>query len=172
MEERLELIESELEVRDVLRRYTYFYDGKDLDGLMSVFHPECRLVNPRGTYVGTEAIRANYEYLMGTFRIVFHYAPNVMVRVLDREHAWLSSYLFAVGAVGDGDDNRVNGNASSYVARLVREGTAWLIREMRITTNVPLDLRRRADPMRGFGDPPEPTEEVSSGDWIGTDRKA
>jgi hypothetical protein len=166
IEERLELIESELAARDVLCRYTYFYDGKDLDGLMSVFHPEAKLVNPRGTYVGADAIRANYEFLMGLFRMVFHYAPNVMVRVLADGSAWISSYLFAVGVVSD---ERFNGNCSSYVARLVRYQGDWRIREMRITTNVPIDLERRHDPMRGFGEPPEPTEETSSRDWIGAD---
>ena len=164
LDERLELIESELAARDVLCRYAYFYDGKDLDGLMTVFHPDAKLVNPRGTYVGIDAIRANYRFLMGLFRMVFHYAPNVMVRVLDDGSAWLSSYLFSVGAVAD---ERFNGNCSSYVARLVRHEGEWRILEMRITSNVPIDLQRRDDPMRGFGEPPEPTEETSSHDWIG-----
>jgi hypothetical protein len=165
IEDRLELIESELAARDVLCRYAYFYDGKDIDGLMSVFHPEAKVVNPRGTYIGADAIRANYEFLMGLFRIVFHYAPNVMVRVLDGS-AWVTSYLLSVGVVGDG----FNANCSSYVARLVRHGGHWRIKEMRITSNVPIDLQRRADAMRGFGEPPEPTEETSSRDWIGADQ--
>jgi hypothetical protein len=165
IEERLELIEGELAARDVLCRYAYFYDGKDLDRLMSVFHPEAKLVNPRGTYVGADAIRANYEFLMGLFRMVFHYAPNVMVRLLADGSAWVTSYLFSVGVVGE---EGFNANCSSYVARLVHQGD-WLIKEMRITSNVPIDLQRRHDPMRGFGEPPEPTEETSSRDWIGAD---
>jgi SnoaL-like domain len=168
--DRLELIELELAARDVLNRYTYFYDGKDIDGLMTVFHPDCTLVNPRGTYVGSDAIRRNYDYLMGTFRMVFHYAPNVMVRILeDRRSAWLSSYLFSVGVV---DRERFNGNCSSYVARLALTGEEWRIREMRITSNVPLDLRRRDDPMRAFAQPPEPTKPISSRDWIGPEHLA
>jgi hypothetical protein len=164
-DDRLDLIELELAAREVLTRYTYFYDGKDIEGLMSVFHPDCTLVNPRGTYVGIDAIRANYTFLMGTFRMVFHYAPNVMVRILDdRRSAWLSSYLFSVGVV---ETERFNGNCSSYVARLAMTDEGWRIREMRITTNVPLDLQRRGDPMRSFGEPPEPSAPASSSDWIG-----
>jgi hypothetical protein len=169
-EDRLELIELELAARDVLTSYTYFYDGRDLDGLMSVFHEDCTLVNPRGTYVGRDAIRRNYEYLMDVLRMVFHYAPNVMVRVLeDRRSAWVSSYLFSVGVV---EDDRFNGNCSSYAARLAMTDDGWRIREMRITTNVPIDLRRRSDPMRAFSSPPEPTHETSSRDWIGAEHLA
>lgn len=166
-EGRLELIEIELAVRDVLSRYTYFYDGKDLDSLMGVFHPKCRLVNPRGTYEGAAAIRENYEHLMGVLRIVFHYAPNVMVRVSpDRHSAWLSSYLFSVSVLDEQGDE-INGNCSSYVARVVLDEGDWVIREMRITTNVPMELQKRTNPMRSFGTPPQPTSEISSRDWIG-----
>ena len=37
IEERLRILEEELALRDLLNRYTYFYDGNDLDGVMTVF---------------------------------------------------------------------------------------------------------------------------------------
>lgn len=47
IEQRLGRLENELAVRDVLNKYTYCYDSSDLDGVMSVFHDDCTLVNPR-----------------------------------------------------------------------------------------------------------------------------
>ena len=171
LEGRLALIEAESAAREVLTRYTYFYDGKNLDGLMGVFHDDCKLVNPRGTYEGIEAIRENYGFLMGLFKMVFHYAPNVMVRVLDdRRSAWLASYLFSIGVVeGQGLHN---GNCSSYVARVVLDDGVWKIREMRITTNVPMEMQPRDSVMAPSASPPDPTTDVSSADWVGPEWKA
>src|SRR5215813_5459136 len=70
VESRLRLLEDERAVHDVLTRYTHFYDAGDIDGVMSVFHPDCTLVNPRGTYVGREAIRRNYAFLISLSKVV------------------------------------------------------------------------------------------------------
>ena len=37
LEARLQRLEDELALHDLLSKYTYFYDGNDLEGVMSVF---------------------------------------------------------------------------------------------------------------------------------------
>lgn len=166
LEERLELVEAELAARDVLNRYACFYDAKDVDGLMAVFHPECVLVNPRGTYVGHDAIRENVAWAMAHTDVTFHMTPNTTVRVgEDRRSALVVSYLLAVAARKGAE--RVNANASSYVARVVLHEGEWVIRAFRITTNVPMLL-----PVRPAGPVPPcptPTDATTSHDWIGAD---
>lgn len=62
LEDRVASLEVELAARDLLNQYAYFYDAKDLDGLMRLYSEDCVVVNRRGTYIGPAAIRANYQY--------------------------------------------------------------------------------------------------------------
>lgn len=160
---RLRLIEEELAVRDVLARYTYFYDGADLDGVMSVFHAKCVLINPRGTYVGTAAIRRNYAYLISLSKIVLHFAPNVMVR-LDRglQNAWMTAYYYGVSAT---PASTLNATGGTYADRLVKEKGEWKIVARRITYNVRHALS--PEPPGGLSAAPRPTRSRSSRDIVG-----
>ncbi|OGB91281.1 MAG: hypothetical protein A3G35_09760 [candidate division NC10 bacterium RIFCSPLOWO2_12_FULL_66_18] len=165
LEDRLRLVEEELAVRDVLTRYTYYYDGNDLDGTMTVFHDDCLLINPRGTYKGKEAIRRNYAYLMSQRRFVFHYATNVAVRLLDDGlEAWMTAYYYGVDVSGTGV---LSSTAGTYADRLVKVEGEWKIIERRITYNYRHVLS--PEPPIAAGRPPEPTAVETSRDLIGPD---
>jgi hypothetical protein len=156
--ERLQLLEDEAAVQDVLARYTYFYDAKDVGGLLSVFHEECELINPRGTYIGHEAIRRNYVYLMEQSKVCLHLAPNVAA---DRSAAWMTAYYYDISATHDG---RLIGTGGTYADNLVPSGDAWKIAARRITYNFRHLLVPEAP---GRGTPPTPSKEESSRDIVG-----
>src|SRR4029077_598101 len=88
---------DELAVREALTRYCHLYDGGALDELMTLYHRDCVVVNPRGTYVGREAIRKNYVYWRALPKLSFPSPANVLVR-LDkiRDSSWMTTYLFSV----------------------------------------------------------------------------
>ena len=164
LEERIRLLEEDLAVRDLLARYTYCYDGDDVDGLMTVFHDDCVLVNPRGTYIGKEAIRRNYEYLISRRKFVFHYAPNVAVRLFDDcQQAWMTAYLYAIGVSHGG---QLYGTGGTYADHLVKVDGEWKTTERRITSN----FRHVLSPEPPGSDappPPLPSRPETAGDFIG-----
>ncbi len=148
-------------VREVLTRYCYLYDGGALDELMTLFHAECVVVNPRGTYVGREAIRQNYVHLIGS-TVRFHYPTNVLVRFdQKRLNSWMTSYTFSVSS----DRGATVG---TYIHHLVRLKGAWVFREIRITNNFRLALTPAGDSV-GAQHPPKPTNSETSAMWIGAD---
>ncbi len=160
---RLRLVEEELAVRDVLARYTYFYDGADLDGVMSVFHERCVLINPRGTYVGAEAIRRNYAFLISLSKIVLHLAPNVMVRITKGlREAWMTAYYYGVAATPTGTLYATGG---TYADRLVKEKGDWKIIARRISYNLRNTLS--PEPPTNMPPAPQPTRAQTSRDIIG-----
>ena len=133
VETRLQRLEDELAFRELLGRYTYFYDGNDLDGVMTVFDDECKLVNPRGNYYGKAAIRENYAHLISTRKFSFHAATNIVVRFVDGgEHAVMSAFYNSIGVYPSGSLAMVGG---TYVDRLAKKSGVWRITERRITYN-------------------------------------
>jgi hypothetical protein len=162
LEGRVQLLEEEAAVRDVLARYTYFYDGADLDGVMSVFHDDCVLINPRGTYAGKDAIRRNYAFLISLSKVVLHLAPNAIVRVLSDSDAWMASYYYGLAVA---PDRTLNGTGGTYIDHLVKVAAEWKIIERRISYN----FRHKLEPEPFVGSPPEPTRGESSRDIIGPD---
>jgi ketosteroid isomerase-like protein len=163
LQERLERVEEELAIKDLLTRYTYFYDGADIDGVMSVFHDDCVLINPRGTYVGKDAIRRNYAFLISLSKIVLHFATNAMVRFAkDGEEAWMTAYYYGVAATPDG---KLIATGGTYADHLVKVKGDWKIIERRITYNLRHTLSP-APPGRMPG-APIPTKKESSRDIVG-----
>ena len=160
---RLQLLEDEAAIKDLLGRYTYFYDGADIDGVMGVFHDDCTLVNPRGTYVGKDAVRRNYAFLISLSKIVLHLAPNAIVRVAgDGKNAWMTAYYYGIAATPDG---KLIGTGGTYADRLVKVKDGWKIKERRISYNFRHTLAPQAPGLSPA--PPAPTRNESSRDIIG-----
>jgi hypothetical protein len=135
VEERLQRLEDEAAVLDTFRRYHYFYDAGDVDGVLSCFTADGVQVNRRGTYVGTDQLRSSYEYLVRDQRLIIHYGTNAVVR-FDQDDpkgtAWLTAFYHSVVAPFDGDLFDCGG---VYIDRMRRVGDDWLISEQRITYN-------------------------------------
>ncbi|MGH9246530.1 MAG: YybH family protein [Acidimicrobiales bacterium] len=92
LEERLALMEEEQALRDLQARYFDALDSGNLDAIMSFFHDDCVQIGPRGTFVGADAIRQDYEHVLAGSKVRIHYATNVAIRLLDgNREAWMSS---------------------------------------------------------------------------------
>jgi hypothetical protein len=169
-EHRLKLLEEEAAVKEVLNRYTHGYDSSDLDMLMTVFHPDCVIVNPRGTYRGRENIKINYAYMLPARRFSFHCVFNVTVRLSDSgEEAGMSAYFQDVSFLPSGG---IKATGGSYVSRLVKTGGVWQFIEARFTNN--FQHRLAADSASDQGASlaptsaaPAPSAPENTREWVG-----
>ncbi|MEO8722780.1 MAG: nuclear transport factor 2 family protein [Sphingobium sp.] len=152
---------EEAEVLDAFRRYHYLYDAGDLEGVISRFTDDCVLVNPRGTYIGSDAIRENYHYLISRFRFVLHYGTNTLVRFdPGMKEAWLGAFYQA--AIVMPDKTSYTG-AGTYMKRYHKHGGEWKVFEARITANLRFD-HHLGTPAPSA--PPSATLPKKSGDLI------
>ena len=79
------LLEAEQDVRDLLTRYAYAWDSRDIGGCVGLFAEDAVLITTRGTYEGRDAIRDNYEGMAngrgrGQGEGSVHRPVNVLVR--------------------------------------------------------------------------------------------
>jgi ketosteroid isomerase-like protein len=159
---------SELAVRDAFCRYHYYYDGRDMAGLINLYAPECILVNPRGTYLGRDAVEQSFQYVVAGQGNILHYATNVSVR-LDPEpnSALLTAYFLGVASAPGptGSPRELRASGGTYYNRYIKTGDEWLISEQRVTENFRTALSPLALGARGKF--PSPSVEESSNDWIG-----
>lgn len=164
--DRLTRIEDEAAIRDLHSKYCYFYDSGDVDGVMEVFHEDCVLVNPRGTYIGTKAIRENYKYLISTRRFGFHNTTNVVIRFTDKgDEAAMTSYLLGTNLLHSGNEVATLG---TYVDRAKKFKDGWKIIERRITSNFRYYLPAFPT-LNPPPPPPKPTIEDNTRNWLGPD---
>lgn len=161
--DRTNAADQESGVRDLLARYAYYYDGDNVDRLASIFHEDCVLTNPRGTYVGRPAIVANYTYLIGRRRLSMHYITNILVRLMPDGTAHAGSCWYVIEVDRDGN---VSGAGGTYLDQAVKDGTeGWQLVARRITTNFTHSLpTSTASPS---DNPPRPTAAETSRDWTG-----
>jgi len=96
--ERLARIELELEARAFLSKYAYFFDAKDLEGLMTLYADDCELVNTAGTYTGARSIRDMQAADMPKTEISFHHFSNVVVAIdsLENREVYVTAYMYNV----------------------------------------------------------------------------
>lgn len=154
------LVEREAAQR-VLTYYCYFYDGHEIGALLGLFDDECRVTNPRGVYVGKDAVRALYSYSMDVPSRRLHFLTNVATW-FDRsiEEARVTAYFLAIGGI----DAPLGG---TYLALLRRRKGRWRIGEMDLTGEVGMDGDRGAARHQRV---PEPSLEGSPQAWIGRSR--
>ena len=169
---RLRRLEDELAVRDAFTRYHYFYDMGDTDAIAALFAQDAILVNPRGTYIGRDQVRANYQFLVDRPGPVFHYATNVLVRVSDDGgEAWLTAFLWLVYTIKTAeavaDPREPSAGGGSYAIRWRKVDGAWLISESRLTLNYRVGFAPAAVGLRQAA--PEPDLQESSRDWLDSD---
>jgi SnoaL-like domain len=161
-------VTSELAIRDAFCRYHYYYDGRDMASLIKLYSPECILVNPRGTYLGREAVEQSFQYVVAGQGNILHYATNVMVRLdSDPSSALLTAYFIGVASAPGptGLPRELRASGGTYCNRYVKMGHEWLISEQRVTENFRTALNPLALGARGKF--PSPSVEESSNDWIG-----
>jgi ketosteroid isomerase-like protein len=129
IEERVTHLEAEWDVRSVINQYAYCYDEGDIDGLMDIYSDDCRLINNKGTFVGSDAIRANYEDNIGARSFGYHHVSDVQVVLNDTATAaWASGFLYNL-AVRQGV---ATGTMANCLFHLALTGSGWKVIESRI----------------------------------------
>jgi len=94
----LAAVREEMAVRDLLHRYHYSWDQRDLDGILGHFTDDCVITDQGGvTTAGIAAIRARYERQMETTDHRFHLLSNIIVRLAaDLRSGEVTWYHYAV----------------------------------------------------------------------------
>jgi ketosteroid isomerase-like protein len=160
---------SELDIRDAFSRYHYYYDAREMDSLIKLYSPECILVNPRGTYLGREAVEQSFQYVVAGQGNILHFATNVLVRLdqPDPRSALLTAYFIGVASAPGpaGSPRELRASGGTYCNRYVKTADEWLISEQRVTENFRTALAPL--PLGARGKFPPPSVEESSNDWIG-----
>lgn len=102
-EERLARLELENDAKAFITKYSYFFDGKDFEGLMTLYAADCVLVNTAGTYVGIDAIRRMQEGDIGRTQISFHHFNNPMVVIEDltSRTAYVTAFMYNLAVRDD-----------------------------------------------------------------------
>lgn len=158
-ERRLDLLDAEADVIDLFRRYHIFYEAGDTERILSLFSDDCVVINPRGTYAGKDAIRANYDYLIGRRRFVIHYGTNPWVRFDndDFTSGWLIAYY---ASISHNDAGASWCGGGMYIDRVRKVDGRWEIWQQRITSNW-AGVVKNPEAMDPH-DIPDPTHEGSS----------
>jgi hypothetical protein len=162
LENRVRRIEEETAIGDLLVKYAYSYDSNNIASVMTVFDDSCVLINPRGTYVGAEAIRACYSHLFTTRRYSFHHVTNVTIRLSDDMEEAVSTTYWTdkhVGATGS-----IDGSDGTYTDRLRKTKAGWQIIERRITANIFYVMTPLPDSWPPI---PTPTRPEGTRQWFG-----
>jgi uncharacterized protein (TIGR02246 family) len=162
-EQRLQRIEDEQAVRDLLAQYAFSYDSGDVDGVIALFTDDALLVNARGTFSGRQAIDDNYRWVNAQRRAGFHFITNTVVRVEPGGHqAWLTAYFQSWAVDLAGEQRALLG---TYAMRLVKPDSAWKIAGCRITSDI--STGQQPGPPASLSAPgaPAPTGSETSEDW-------
>jgi uncharacterized protein (TIGR02246 family) len=118
-------LREETAVSNLLSRYAYTFDSRDLDGIMQFFTDDCAIINPHGTFWGAAAIRAHYEHILRVNRHTFHLWSNVVVGLSDDLHSGrVSAYFLAMLERDQGPPRAVGGLLVDDVTKT----DAWRIR--------------------------------------------
>jgi len=163
IEQRLQRLEDEHAIRDLLVKYCYAYDSGNLDEVMTTFADDCTLVNPRATFIGAAAIRINYAHLISTRRYSFHHVSNATIRLNEQsDEAAVTSYWSDKHV---GKSGSIDGSDGTYIDRVKKIKGQWQISERRITANIFYVMTPYPDPWPPL---PTPTRQEGTRDWFGT----
>jgi len=160
VEERLSRLELLVAGQDILSRYAYLYDAKELDALLALYAEDATLINSSGTYAGLLAIRAAHEADLPRTNYSFHHFTTISVTGAGPDMC-VSAYLYNMAARED----QPYGTVASVIFRLVLVHDVWKIVEARIA----LTARHALAPI-GFkpaGAPPYATGDRTSSELIG-----
>lgn len=163
LEDRVQRLEDDLEIKAVLRRYHNTYDAHDIEGALDCFTDDAVQINGRGTFIGRDSLRASYDYLVGGQKMIMHYATGLYVTYEsdERDTALLTCRLLAYFVPWEGEPSMHGG---TYVNRMKKVDGRWLIAEQRITFNFQFDIT--LSPRELGTDLPEPDFPLSQFDLV------
>jgi uncharacterized protein (TIGR02246 family) len=138
VEDRIASLETDRELRDLLARYIDALDSGDLDAIMRFIRDDCVIVGPRGTLVGKDDIRRDYEFVLANSTARVHRATNVVVRLAADDEAWIASRNTAI--LRRRDDTLI-AVVAVVVDRLLKDGE-WRMQQRRVAPVVSYSLEQ------------------------------
>lgn len=106
--------------REIANCIGYFLKHGDLDGILSMFHPDCCLVFPRGASprTGLDAVRKSFEMFVDQ-------RPTLVSKVKGELILGGTALLTADWHIEDGDGNVLDHGSSTEVAKQNQDGS-WV----------------------------------------------
>jgi uncharacterized protein (TIGR02246 family) len=131
---QLALLREDAQLRDDFMVYTYAYDNRDLDTIISFFADDCVMTNPRGPVTGVQAIREKYRAQFGIWTTTRHIWSNIIVRFLDAlpSDAYVAAYHHTMLL----SDERTVSATGTDIRRMRRIDGVWKIAERCVTNDV------------------------------------
>lgn len=127
LEQRVELLETRMALRDLVSDYCLGFDKRDIDRFMGIWWPEAvwEIGPPFGDFVGHDGIRhAVVDILWPAWAMSTHYTTNL--RVTPESDAAITGIcdVYCIGNTSDGQSQTV---AATYRDRFERRDGAWRI---------------------------------------------
>ena len=141
----LERLVARDEIRQLVSRYAYAVDMRDLDLLVSLFVPDVRVTS---TESGCDAFRSFWDRSLGEIGVSILFVGNHIIDVVDATHA--SGVVYCRGQIQDGD--RWIEQAIRYLDDYERVEGEWLF------------VRRRHELWYGVETAEKPLEQTPA-DW-------
>ena len=127
---QVELVVEEAALLDWVKSFAHHVNAADLDAVVDSYTGDCTVISPRGHYVGTEEVRANYRRYFHPVRW-FSFWTNLTVRfVRPFDAAYVSAYQYSIGVNPAAGESQ--GAVSTDVWRVQRCGGSWRIAQRRI----------------------------------------
>jgi ketosteroid isomerase-like protein len=128
LKERVAILEQKELIRDVIHRYVYAIDSKDMEKVMTVFHEDIHFhyVNLGLEYRGKKNTRKFYEQLFETYDLILHKIMNIMIQVKNQE-ASAQNYWSVYEIFKGGGDRFAEGH---HYHKLVNTKDGWKMIEL------------------------------------------
>ena len=144
-EEKIRELEAKEDIRELLTMYTYFWNSKDVNGILSIMTDGCEIIHGKpyeGVYRGKEEVRRFFENILieapkKGLRLEEqedkHHITNLMIKVDEKmRDAKAVSYFLRVSS-GKKNGREVGVIAIGwYFFELRKENGEWRIRRMKI----------------------------------------
>ena len=129
IEARLERVEAELAISNIIANYAGFFNNRDYNGCASLFAPDGEYVNDAGEYKGQDAIRDMLENITGTAaapnRLDYQIVSNQRIDIGGDQATATSRYLIMMRG---SDGAPMPSMAGGYSDVFVRLNGHWKIR--------------------------------------------
>lgn len=142
---KVEELNARENIRELLATYTYYWNSKDVDGIMSIMSSDCEILHSKpyvGSFKGREQAREFFENILKKapkegLRLQNqedkHHISNIVVRVDEKiEKARACAYFLRVSTGKKGVDEAGVIATGWYFFTLKKGNGEWKIQQMRI----------------------------------------
>ena len=161
LEDRLEYLESRIEISDLVSAYGRAVDDRDWSSVGELYCTDATFDAVEGPATGRDAIIAYYEHRTAMFGVTYHYPHSL--EVLDIEGVNASGVVCAHAELSiDGKSFWV---ALRYYDSYKKEGGRWRFAERRVEQLYAMELRELPDQMDSPLRKRWPGTEPALADW-------